>query len=102
VRVRSRVSAVVGVLAGILLISPATADSDAERGALARLIRELEALEPLIDEAERHADRYTRARFAYDWLRGDLERMKAGIRAHLERPRTEPNEDAPVVGEEVR
>jgi RAQPRD family integrative conjugative element protein len=100
--VRSHVSTVVGVLAGILLISSATADSDAERGALARLIRELDALEPLIDAAERHADRYTRARFAYDWLRGDLERMKAGIRAHLERPRTEPNENAPVVGEDLR
>jgi RAQPRD family integrative conjugative element protein len=78
------------------------ADRDAERGALARLIRELEALEPLIDEAERHADRYTRSRFAYDWLRGDLERMKDGLRDHLERPRTEPNDDAPVVGGDPR
>jgi RAQPRD family integrative conjugative element protein len=77
--------------------SPAGADSDAERGALARLIQELEALEPLIADAERHADRRARARFAYDWLRGDLERMKDGLRAHLERPR-EPNEASPVEG----
>lgn len=89
-------------LLSALLAAPVGADSDAERGALARLIRELEALEPLIEDAERHADRQARARFAYDWLRGDLARMKAGIREHLERPRTEPNEDAPVVGEDFR
>lgn len=93
----------VGLLAALLSVSaPSGADGDGERGALERLVQELDALEPVIADAERQADRRDRARFAYDWLRGDLERMKAGIRDHLERPRTEPNAVSPRVGDSVR
>ncbi len=74
----------------------ARADADAERAALARLVGEVDALEPLLQEAERQADARDRSRFAYDLLRADLEHMKEGIREHLERPRTEPRAVAPL------
>jgi RAQPRD family integrative conjugative element protein len=77
---------------------PAWADGDGERGALSRLIGEIEALSPLIEEAERQADPNDRVRFAYDWLRRDLDSMKSGIRERLERPRTEPTRVAPIFG----
>lgn len=74
----------------------AWADADGERAALARLVGEVDALEPLLREAERQADARDRSRFAYDLLRADLEHMKEGIREHLERPRTEPRAVAPL------
>lgn len=77
----------------------AHADGDGERGALVRLVQEIDALAPLVAEAERQADRNGRTRFAYDWLRQDLEKMKQGIRDHLERPRTEPDAPAPLSGD---
>jgi RAQPRD family integrative conjugative element protein len=73
-----------------LATGPAAADADGERAALVRLVREIEALEPLLAEAERQADRRERTRFAYDWLRRDLRGMVAGIEAHAGRPRNEP------------
>lgn len=76
----------------------ANADSDGERAALERLVKEIQLLEPLVQEAERQADPADRSRFAYDWLREDLERMKTGIRQHLERPRTEPATVRPLTG----
>lgn len=81
-----------------LLAGAAHADGDGERGALVRLVQEIDALAPLVAEAERQADRTGRARFAYDWLREDMEKMKSGIRDHLERPRTEPDAPAPLSG----
>lgn len=77
----------------------ARADGDGERGALERLIGEIAALEPLVAEAERQSDPRDRSRFAYDWLRADLDRMRRGIRDHLERPRNEPAFVAPLVGD---
>lgn len=82
----------------IACAAPAFADGDGERGALSRLIGELDALSPSIDEAERQADPKGRVLFAYDWLRRDLEAMKSGIREHLERPRTEPAQVVPIFG----
>lgn len=89
------------LLALILALAggPAQADGDGERGALIRLIQEIDALAPLVAEAERQADRNGRVRFAYDWLRQDLEKMKRGVRDHLDRPRTEPDAPAPLSGD---
>jgi RAQPRD family integrative conjugative element protein len=84
---------------GLALAGSARADADTERGALIRLIQELDALEPLITEAERQADPAQRVRFAYDWLRDDLARMQAGLREHVERPRTEPQTVEPLRGD---
>lgn len=83
----------------LVLSSAALADPDAEREALARLIHEIEALEPLIATAESQASPDARIRFRYDWLRQDLERIRAGIQEHIDAPRTEPRPFPPLRGD---
>jgi RAQPRD family integrative conjugative element protein len=78
---------------------PALADGDGERAALARLVHEIEALEPIISEAEREADADARIRFQYDWLRVDLARMRLAIQEHLEAPSAEPRTVPPLRGD---
>ena len=79
--------------------APVFADADAEREALARLIHEIEALAPLIETAESQASPDARIRFRYDWLRQDLERIRAGIQEHIDAPRTEPRTFPPLRGD---
>ena len=92
-----------GVLViGLLLVgvaSPVLADPDAEREALARLIHEIEALEPVIATAESQATPDARIRFRSDWLRQDLERIRAGIQEHIDAPRNEPRKVPPLRGD---
>jgi RAQPRD family integrative conjugative element protein len=85
----------------VLLVSPVSvfADADGERGTLARLEHELAALEPLVAEAEAQAPPDARIRFRYDWLREDLERVQAGIRAHVSAARAEPHKIPPLRGD---
>lgn len=86
----------------LVTLSPVTAwtaDPDSERAALARLIHDIEALEPLVREAEGHADYDARVRFRYDWLREDLERVRMGIREHMNAPRAMPREIPPLRGD---
>ena len=75
------------------------ADADAEREALARVIHELELLEPLIAEAETAADPDVRIHFHYEWLRKDLESVREGIQEHIDAPRAEPRVVAPLRGD---
>ncbi len=86
-------------LALLLSATQAFADSDGERAALARLVGEIDQLAPLLKQAEAQADTKERVRFGYAWLREDLEKVKAGIRGHLDRPRTEPQAVEPLRGE---
>lgn len=84
----------------ILLLTPAVlADPGGEREALARLVHELETLTPLLDQAEQQADVTARIRFQYGWLKQDLDRIKLGIRAHLNAPRAEPRSFPPLKGD---
>ena len=78
---------------------PPFADGDGERETLARLVHELESLEPLIVEASRAADPDARVRFQYDWLRQDLATIRRGVEAHLEAPRAEPRPVPPLRGD---
>lgn len=78
---------------------PVLADPDAERDALTRLGHEIVALEPLIATAESQANPDARVRFRYDWLRQDLERIRTGIRDHIEAPRNAPRTVAPLRGD---
>ena len=56
-----------------LSVTPvAFADAGAERETLARIIHELNALDPLIKWVEINAGRDSRIRFRFDWLRQDL------------------------------
>ncbi len=75
------------------------ADADAERESLARIIHELEVLEPLLAEAKAATDPDARIRFRYDWLRQDLERIRQGIQEHIDAPRGEPRAVAPLRGD---
>ncbi len=85
---------------GLCLVAvTATADSNGERAALARLIHELEALTPLINEAAANAEPDARIRFQYDWLRQDLARVRMGIAEHINAPRAEPRKVPPLKGD---
>ena len=75
------------------------ADTDGEREALARLAHEIDALVPLVAKAEAQADPDARIRFRYEWLRQDLERVRAGIQAHIDAPRAEPRKVEPLRGD---
>ena len=77
----------------------AFADADAEREALARIIHELELLEPLLVEAKAAGDPDARIHFRYDWLKKDLERVRQGIQEHIDAPRAEPRSVAPLRGD---
>lgn len=91
--------AAVAAVVSLLSVASAMADPDAERESLARLIHEIEALAPLVDTAESQASPDTRIRFRYDWLRQDLERIRAGIQEHIDAPRTEPRTFPPLRGD---
>lgn len=83
-----------------LSVTPAVfADADAEREALAKIIHELNALEPLIKQAEANAEEDVRIRFRYDWLRLDLKQIKDGIQAHIDSPRAQPRSFPPLRGD---
>ncbi len=75
------------------------ADADGERAALARIIHELQAIEPLITEAASQANPDARIRFQYNWLRQDLHRIRIGIQEHIDTPRSEPRTFAPLRGD---
>lgn len=89
----------VGLLAASFLFNHAFADADGEREALARLVHELEALEPLIRTAESQANPDARIRFRYVWLRQDLEWVRLGVAAHINAPRAEPRTFPPLRGD---
>lgn len=88
-----------GLLATALPVQFAIADDDGERAALARITHELNAIDPLIAEAVSQANPDARVRFQYDWLRQDLERIRLGIEAHIDAPRSEPRSFPPLRGD---
>jgi RAQPRD family integrative conjugative element protein len=77
----------------------ALADADGERVALAKIVHELEALKPLITEANSQSNADARIQFEYDWLALDIQRIKAGIEEHLAAPRTQPRSFPPLKGD---
>ena len=90
---------VLGLLATSLPIQFAVADADGERAALARIVHELEAIEPLITGAASQANPDARIRFQYDWLRQDLDRIHRGVQEHIDAPRSEPRNFPPLRGD---
>jgi RAQPRD family integrative conjugative element protein len=88
-----------GLLTTVLPVQFAAADADSERSALARITHELQALEPLITTAAAQANQGARVRFQYDWLRQDLNRIRQGIQAHIDAPRSEPRSFPPLRGD---
>ena len=96
---RSARSLAAGLLALALGVQVVAADDDGERAALAGIVHELEALEPLIREAQSQSRPDARIRLRYDWLRQDLSRIRRGIRAHIDVPRAEPRSFPPLRGD---
>ena len=90
---------ILGLIGFALPIQYAAADTDGERSALARIVHELEALAPLIRDAESQANTDARIRFRYDWLRQDLSRIQQGIQEHIDVPRAEPRTFPPLRGD---
>ncbi len=90
---------VLGLIGTVLPVQFAVADADGERAALARIVHELQAIEPLITEAASQANPDARVRFQYDWLRQDLDRIRLGIQSHIDAPRSEPRTFAPLRGD---
>ena len=96
---RSKVPMLATLLVLVLPHTQAIADAGGEREALARLAHEIEALVPLVAKAEAQAEPDARIRFRYEWLRQDLERVRAGIQAHIDAPRAEPRKVEPLRGD---
>ncbi|MEJ1337132.1 MAG: RAQPRD family integrative conjugative element protein [Candidatus Sedimenticola sp. (ex Thyasira tokunagai)] len=89
---------ILGLIGTALPVQFAIADADGERAALARVIHELQAIEPLIMEAASQANPDARIRLQYDWLRQDLDRIRLGIQEHIDTPRSEPRTFPPLRG----
>ena len=90
---------IVGLVGSGMPVLQVMADADGEREVLARVAHELEALEPLIGQAEAQADPDARIRIRYDWLRQDLSRVQQGIWDHIDAPRAEPRVFPPLRGD---
>lgn len=78
--------------------APVTSQDD-ENATLVRLIHELDALTPLVNEAEGKALVDNRVRLNYGWLRRDIALVKDGIEWHLNTPSTEPRNVEPLKGD---
>lgn len=83
----------------ILASSVTLADPEGERAALARLVHELDALAPIIAEAQAQADQDANIRLEYAWLVDDLLRVRLGIREHLSVTREQPRTFPPLKGD---
>ncbi|MCP3662165.1 MAG: conjugal transfer protein [Gammaproteobacteria bacterium] len=90
---------ILGLFGTALPVQFAFSDADGERAALARIIHEFQAIEPLITEAESQSNPDARVRFQYDWLRQDLDRIRIGIKEHIYTPRSEPRTFPPLRGD---
>ncbi len=88
-----------GILSAVMPLHLTRADAEGERESLARVIHELQAVEPLLRAAEAQANPDARVRFRYDWLRQDMQRMRLGIQEHINAPRAEPRSFPPLRGE---
>jgi len=87
------------LIIGSFITPMAFADVEAEREALAKIIHELNALEPLIKQAEANADQDARVRFRFDWLRQDLKQVRDGVQSHIDAPRAQPRSFPPLRGD---
>ena len=88
-----------GILVSVAPLHLARADAAGEREQLARVIHELQAIEPLLRAAQSQANPDARVRFRYDWLRQDLQRLRLGIQEHINAPRTQPRSFPPLRGD---
>lgn len=75
------------------------ADTASEQAQLAMLLRQLDALERLAQEAAKlQPDGATRYHFDYSRLYADIERVRAGIRDYLTPQRAQPRDGDALLG----
>lgn len=87
------------LILGLSITPVVFADADAEREALAKILHELNTLEPLIQRAEANAEQDSRIRFRYNWLRQDLKHIKDGVQSHIDSPRAQTRSFPPLRGD---
>ncbi len=81
------------------LSSIAQSDTDGERAALTKLIHELDALQPLVEEAESQADSSARPHHRFDLLRYEIDLVRSGIEEMLLPARIQPRSFPPLKGD---
>ena len=77
-------------LAMVLFQLNVFASTDLENQALQQIKNQLQALTPLIDEAQQQADPNTRLHFNYDAFRADLSHMEQGLDNQITQSHLEP------------
>ena len=89
------------VLAAVSITScgAAFANTAQENADLALVVRQLQAVYPLIYKAEQQANPNARQKFHYDWLRQDLATIISGINQKLKPQPLEPREIQPIKGD---
>jgi RAQPRD family integrative conjugative element protein len=80
----------------ILVLAASFADSVQEKTDLARISNVLNAVYPLIDNAQKQAVPDTRVMFHYDWLREDIQAIQAGIAEKINMSKVEPRIVVPL------
>jgi RAQPRD family integrative conjugative element protein len=86
--------------AGLSAPFPACAtDAASERADLAVILRELNLIDRLADDAEASAPQKARYHFDYRRLRGDIGRVRSGIQGYLAPPRAQPRDPVVLSGE---
>jgi RAQPRD family integrative conjugative element protein len=87
-------------LLAVSLPSPAIADDSLERERLAAILRQLDRIDRLAEQASRLApEEHTRYRFDYLRLREDLLRVRAGIEDYLTPRRAQPRDPVELGGD---
>ncbi len=72
--------------------------AETEFEVLTRLMNEIKALVPLVNEAQSVADPDRREQFAYSQLKQDLTTIRHGIEEYLLIPRSPPRRIDPLLG----
>lgn len=75
------------------------ADAASERADLAVILRELNLIDRLADNAQAVAQQKSRYHFDYRRLRGDVSRVRSGIHDYLAPPRAQPRDPVVLSGE---
>lgn len=86
---------------GVAICTNVLADTENEQVLLAQIVQKLNALTPLINQAQSQAAPDSRLIFNYDALRADLDKIKAGINQPLSANALEPRPVAPLSGDYV-
>ncbi len=100
---RERRKVGIGLLGVALAVAipntPAYATTSLENADLALVVQQLQAVYPLIAEAQKQADPNARTQFHYDWLREDLNTVIAGVNQKLQPLPVEPRSVKPIKGD---